>query len=554
MNKNLSLTLFAIVITIATRAQVVLNEIYTSPGGGKNEFFELYNSGTDATPLSVDGFSIVTYFEEGANRGFYVLDLPSLFISPRGFFVGSSALPFNFQGTTNSTSSNFSWNSPTLATTSGYMKKWVMTGSDASDGNISYNESSVPAGFNDFFYEKSGGSVNYSVFVFKNGILINSFYGGVGGAATQPSFITSMPDLVVNNVIAGSSYPFTIKFNSFTNNQAEYVTPAAGTDNGYIRAQDGVCNTWLKSSSTANHTPGVTNGSSAGGTGTVTITGSITRAFAPAITSAVTFDITAASSTAFPVELQVYTDNGSVPGDLDALDTYVTTVTQTSLADPYVSVSFTPANANIIIVAKTAAGCFGQVKLLTTGSNSTLPVKLVSFSGVIKNNTIKLDWTVDLNETASKFDIERSTDGTNFTRIATVNGTLSSGKEKYSFVDPVSVDKRVSYRLLMTDKDQKAEYSRIISYSLSTNPDLWISLLKNPVSDKLDINFNAKERETVVVRVVDMSGAVRFSQKVNVQSGTNAFNVPLSSSLLKGSYVMSVVHSAGMYNQMFLKN
>ena len=554
MNKILSLTLITVALSFATHAQVVLNEIYTSPNGGKNEFFELYNSGTDATPLSVDGFSIVTYFEEGANKGFYVLDLPSLFISPRGFFVGSSAVPFNYQGTSNSPNSNFSWNSPTLTATSGYMKKWIMTGSDASDGNISYNEAAVPANFNDFFYEKSGGAANYSIFVFKNGVLINSFYGGVGGSTSQPSFITSMPDLVVNNVIGGSSFPFTIKFSAFTANQAEFVTPAAGTDNGYTRSKDGVCNTWGKSSSSSNHTPGITNGASSGGTGTVTITGAITRAFAPATTSGVTFDITASAATAFPVELQVYTDDGSVPGDLDALDKYVTTVTQTSLADPYTTVSFTPIMSNIIVVAKTAAGCFGQVKLLTVGSNSTLPVKLTSFSGVIKNNTIKLDWTVDLNETASKFDIEKSTDGFTFTRVGTINGTLSSGREKYSFTDPVSIDKRVSYRLLMTDKDQKAEYSRIISYSLTTNPDLWISLLRNPVSDKLDINFNAKERETVVVRVVDMSGAVRLSQKVNVQSGTNAFNVPLSSSLLRGSYVMSVVHSAGTYNQMFLKN
>ena len=125
----------------------------------------------------------------------YVLDLPSLSIGPHGFFVGSSAMPFNYQGTTNSTSSNFSWNSPTLTANSGYLKKWVLTGSDASDGNASYNEAAIPANFNDFFTEKGNGGANFSIFVFKNGILINSFYGGVGGSTSQPAFITSMPSL-----------------------------------------------------------------------------------------------------------------------------------------------------------------------------------------------------------------------------------------------------------------------------------------------------------------------------------------------------------------------
>src|SRR5215212_6063169 len=132
MKKIFTLTALCIALLSELRSQVVLNEIYTSPGGGKNEFFELYNSGTESTPLSVDGFSIVTYFEEGSNKGFYVLDLPALFINPRSFFVGSSALPFSFQGTVSSPNSNFSWNSPTLAASSGYLKKWIMTGSDAS--------------------------------------------------------------------------------------------------------------------------------------------------------------------------------------------------------------------------------------------------------------------------------------------------------------------------------------------------------------------------------------------------------------------------------------
>src|SRR5688500_10707749 len=174
MKKIFTLICLSIALFSDLRSQVVLNEIYTSPGGGKSEFFELFNSGTESTPLSVDGFSIVTYFEQGSAKGFYVLDLPSLFINPRGFFVGSSSVPFNYQGTTNSSASNFSWNSPTLTSTSGYLKKWIMTGSDASDGNAFYNEATIPANFNDLFYDNSG-AANYSIFVFKNGVLINSF-------------------------------------------------------------------------------------------------------------------------------------------------------------------------------------------------------------------------------------------------------------------------------------------------------------------------------------------------------------------------------------------
>ena len=551
MKKIFTIICLSIALFSDLRSQVVLNEIYTSPGGGKSEFFELYNSGTESTPLSVDGFSIVTYFDQGSTKGFYVLDLPSLFINPRGFFVGSSSVPFNYQGTTNSSASNFSWNSPTLTSTSGYLKKWIMTGSDASDGNASYDEAVIPSNFNDLFYDNS--SANYSVFVFKNGVLINSFYGGVGGSTSQPSYITSMPVLNVNNVIGASSSTFTINFSSFTANLAEFVTPSAGTDNGYTRSVDGVCNTWLKSSSSTNHTPGSTNGASASGTGNVTVSGAITRGVLPATTSTVVYDITAGSSSAFPVELQVYTDNGTVAGDLDASDTYITSTIQTSLADGYATLNFSPRTANILVVAKTAAGCFGTVKLLTDGTTSTLPVKLVSFNGAIKNNQVALLWKVDLNETADKFEVERSIAGGKFSSIGTVFGTSSAGTASYSFTDPSPINERVAYRLRMTDKNQKAEYSKIISFNASADTEKSISLLQNPVLDKLNVSFQTKERETVNIRVIDITGSVRATQRMNVESGTNVLYIPLSASLPTGSYIISVQHSRGMFNQKFLK-
>jgi hypothetical protein len=428
-----------------------------------------------------------------------------------------------------------------------------MTGTDNSDGNVAYNEGTIPVNFNDLFNKRTGGSMNYSIFIYKNGLLVNTFYGGSGGSTSQPSFITSMPDLNVSSVIGGVvNSTFTVKFSQFTNNAAEYVNSEAGTDNGFIRKKDGVCNTWDKSSNSVNHTPGLTNGPSAG-TGSVTVSGVITRGTAPATTSTVTYDITAGTASAFPVELQVYVDNGTVAGDLDGGDTYLESKTQNAVSDPAYTTTFSPLSANILIVAKTAAGCFGQVKLLTEGSTSTLPVKLVNFNGNVKGEMVNLTWTVDLNETVDRFEIEKSYNGTSFQKTGTVNGYSAGGLQVYNFSDAHASREKVYYRLKMFDKDQKAEYSKIISFFASSGGDVSISLMQNPVVDKLNINFTTKEREIVDVRVVDITGAVRLAQKVSVQSGSNILYVALPSTLLSGFYVVSVSHSKGMYNQKFVR-
>ena len=90
------------------QAQTVLNEVYTEPNAGKEEFFELYNSG--AAAQSVDCFTLLAYYKNSASdRGWYVLDLPALNVASKGFFVGAAANPFDVQSKTN-VAANFNWN------------------------------------------------------------------------------------------------------------------------------------------------------------------------------------------------------------------------------------------------------------------------------------------------------------------------------------------------------------------------------------------------------------------------------------------------------------
>ena len=241
-----------IISSLQINAQVILNEVYSEPGVGKQEFFELYNINTSNTPSSLDGYTVVSYFEEGSKKGFYVLDLPNLFVASKGYFVGASAIPFNYQGTANSTAANFSWNDPNLPLNYGYMRKWVSNGGTASDGNNNYDLETLPVDFNDFFSRRSGSGATYNAFVYKNGNMVNSFFGGTGGNATMPDFITDMPMFKLEVVTASNTHTHVLNFGSLKNKpieSIEYVTQDIGSDNGYIKTRDGFCGTWTKSSS-----------------------------------------------------------------------------------------------------------------------------------------------------------------------------------------------------------------------------------------------------------------------------------------------------------------
>ena len=70
MKKILHPALFGISLffVLPMHAQVILNEVYSEPGAGKQEFFELYNINTSNTPSSLDAYSVISYFEEGIKK------------------------------------------------------------------------------------------------------------------------------------------------------------------------------------------------------------------------------------------------------------------------------------------------------------------------------------------------------------------------------------------------------------------------------------------------------------------------------------------------------
>ncbi|MBA2745810.1 MAG: hypothetical protein H0U44_06255, partial [Flavisolibacter sp.] len=333
MKRNFTLAII-ILLVIKANAQVMLNEVYPIPGAGRHEFFELFNNGTGSAPVSMDHYTLFTYFEEAGNQtGFYVLDLPDMPVPSQSYFVGASATPFNYQGINNSNSAQFSWNdSAFLNVNNGYLKKWYASSNipAAIDGNDYYDLAATPANLNNFFYKVGGGNASYGVFLYRGGTLVNCFLGGVGGSNNMPSYILSMPLLHIN--MMGSAPDFDIVFSGYTNTPFESVTQEVGTDNGYIRLRDGFCGSWNKSSATVNHTPGFTNGGSGFEAATISVAAVVVPGNATTGSNA-NYDVVGAPVTSFPITMQIITDVGTSPSLLDAGDTLAGQNTENIITD-----------------------------------------------------------------------------------------------------------------------------------------------------------------------------------------------------------------------------
>ncbi|MFN2439188.1 MAG: T9SS type A sorting domain-containing protein, partial [Chitinophagaceae bacterium] len=404
--------------------------------------------------------------------------------------------------------------------------------------NQYYDEAVVPANLNDLFYRRGGGGASYSIFLYNNGILLNTFFGGTGGINGTPSFITTMPALQID--MMGTATDFSIDFANYSGIRYESVIQDAGSDNGFMRTRDGFCGEWTKSSANVFHTPKTTNGSQNGTTGEINVDHALVTGN-PTAGSIINYDVVSAPADAFPVEVQIYLDNGSIPGELDADDVFIEANTEYSVNDGGFITQFQPFDNEILMVVNSAVGCIDRIyHVINSGiPTSTLPVKLIVFEGTKKENNAILQWTVSENEAGKQFIIEKSVDGKIFTALNTVNAYNKIGTVHYQFIDPVYLQSINHYKIKLINKDHSVSYSQtvIVKNEEKTSKN-GIQLLKNPILDFLEFTHTASSNALVNFTIYNLSGARIYSKVMQIMKGANIIRLPLESRILPGMYII----------------
>jgi hypothetical protein len=93
----------------------------------------------------------------------------------------------------------------------------------------------------------------------------------------------------------------------------------------------------------------------------------------------------------------------------------------------------------------------------STTTVATVPA-IVDLKAVVSNKKILLNWRTEENQQINLFEVEKSTDGKNFSLVALVFGTDKSSAEEYSYFEK-QTGKKTVYRLKMISKDKAVYYS-----------------------------------------------------------------------------------------------
>jgi hypothetical protein len=453
--KKILLSFAAIGCALLSNAQILLNEIYVRPNPQPNpphqEYFELIN--TSGLPQNADCYTVVTYFENATQHGFYVVDVPDITMQGKGFLVASSQAPTFVYQNGNGTA-DFSWNA-------GNINRYVYK-----TNGLTLDNAGAP--YNNIFVKSNGTSTNgqngvYAVFLFKSGVLVDGLLGS-SNTTVVPDCIVEMGQLnytSASNLCGSISYNFN-NINSTAAGIINHVNPEAGTDNGYHRVNGDCSNpgTWQKASSPSEHTPGAPNpGQNTSGPAA---SQQLQADLMCIDNTTVQYNITSGNPSAFPVTVSLYYDaNGSQ--FLDSGDVFISSQVDQSVNDPAKTFSHPAGEEDFIFVFDAAGGCYDTMMPLNCPAAIILPVSWKSFTATRDGEQVVLRWTTATEITNRGFNVQRMKGNGNWENVTFIGtkatGGTSNSELNYSYTDINSFKGITEYRLQQVDQDGHYKYS-----------------------------------------------------------------------------------------------
>jgi hypothetical protein len=196
----------------------------------------------------------------------------------------------------------------------------------------------------------------------------------------------------------------------------------------------------------------------------------------------------------------------------------------------------------LVIRTRDANGQWSLFDVQSFNVNAGLPVHLISFTGEPAGTKITLKWITENEVNNSHFDVERSANGIDFSKIGKVNPLTGNGRKEYYFDDYQPIRGANYYRLRQVDTDGSFEYSRIIRVDMGKK--YVVSISPNPAIEKITV-VGSDQFKTI--DIVDINGRTvrRFAP-----SKDNQYVVK---DLAAGVYTLRLVNADRVVAVLFVK-
>lgn len=173
-------------------------------------------------------------------------------------------------------------------------------------------------------------------------------------------------------------------------------------------------------------------------------------------------------------------------------------------------------------------------------SFALLPAKFISFKGKKTDAGTNLVWQTVNEDGVKYYEVQRSYDGVNFVKVATVTPVAGT----YSYNENTN-ELNAYYRIVIHNSGGQ-EVSGSILIKARNFSAISMALAPNPVYDNTSLHVNTEHASAATVRIINALGMVVAVKNITLKKGENNIQLTLSASIPAGTY--QVVLNAGTYS------
>jgi hypothetical protein len=269
----------------------------------------------------------------------------------------------------------------------------------------------------------------------------------------------------------------------------------------------------------------------------------------PLIGSNDTLRLKLTALTANDYQLQFVTQNmlqANLTGVL--VDNYLGTSTAINL--------YGTTTVNFSAIAGVAASSVNSRFMIIFNPIGVLPVTFTSLEASRSGSDISVEWKVENELNILQYDVERSSDGVTFTKVATKAAIGNSSSDlTYDWLDADPIPGDNFYRIRSISTDGKTQYSIIVKVTLGTT-DNEVSgitdVYPNPVGmdQALNVQLASLKAGEYKISLVSSSGQTIREKTFTVTDNTNSpLLVIPTAGVAKGSYEVIVKSSTQQYSK-----
>jgi len=209
----------------------------------------------------------------------------------------------------------------------------------------------------------------------------------------------------------------------------------------------------------------------------------------------------------------------------------------------------TGTNPNSVMIADMDGDSIPEIAAanFTSGSISlfqinlaALPVTITNIKAYQKNNGVQIEWTSQQEMNIDRYEVERSQNGLQFTRVGTVQSTGNSSLIKnYSFFDPVSFTGALYYRIKIIEAGQTT-YTKTIRLFFTSDAANLMSVFPNPIQgNSIAVRINLP-KGTYSLNLTNKLGQNMATRTIYHPGGEATENILLPKALATGIYQLKL--------------